>query len=607
VSGPGSRARLTWRWALLLAVVALWQARDVPGFDFVAMDDDINILFNPHLGPPSADTLQWMFTDPAYMRRYVPLGWLGFSVVYAFSGLSPAGYHVAGVGLHALNTVLVFLVMLAVVRRFGGAGRDDRWGEAGAVIGAAWWSLHPFRAETVGWASGLFYGLAAAFALGSVLAYLRSGDAHVGARGRVLWLLAAAGGYLASVLSYPVSLGLVAVFFLIDWVDERNVGARGRRLREKLLFVVPAGGVLGMTWWAGRQASGFWPQMPPWSEFGLLDRLRQAAEVWFYYGWKPWWPTNLTPVPDWLVELEARGWRSALAAAVVVGITIVLLGLWSRARIGKGAVALWLAHAALVAPMLGWMEKPFHPSDRYHYLAAVVVGVAVALIAARVKGAARAWVAGVGLGVALILAAAQRAQLALWADTDTLLRAVVSRATHPGVKASYVGRWVLFHAGRGNAVQSTAVAIEWKGITIPQDSPVPLAAAVHHQRAQDFGRRGRTLEAAEHFAAALALAPRWREAAYNAAVLEALRGEARAALRRYFQARSGTVGIEITAAAYARLLGLIGGAFLDSGELALARRCVALGLREAETAGERALTDALRAQENRLQGAGRDR
>jgi hypothetical protein len=268
---------------------------------------------------------------------------------------------------------------------------------------------------------------------------------------------------------------------------------------------------------------------------------------------------------------------------------------------------LWLAHVALIAPMLGWMEKPFHPSERYHYLAAVVVGGAVALLAGRVRGRGRPWVAGVGLGGALILAAAQRAQLAIWADTDTLLRAVVSRAEHPGVKASYVGRWILFHASRGDAVQSTALATEWRGIPVPQASPVPLAAAVHLQRAQDFGRRGRSVEATEHFAAALHHAPGWREAAYNAAVLQALRGDARAALRGYFRARTGTVGIEITAAAYARLLGLIGGAFFDAGELALARRCVALGRREAETAGDVAMTEALREQERRMQGTDRGR
>jgi hypothetical protein len=77
----------------LVAVVACWQAVGTPGPACAEFDDSINLFVNPHLGPPSRATRSWMFGDMDNMRRYVPPGWLGFSCVYGFSGLSPVGYH----------------------------------------------------------------------------------------------------------------------------------------------------------------------------------------------------------------------------------------------------------------------------------------------------------------------------------------------------------------------------------------------------------------------------------------------------------------------------------------------------------------------------------
>ena len=40
-------------WGLLVVTLVLWAAREVTGFDFVAWDDEHNILLNPHLGAPT--------------------------------------------------------------------------------------------------------------------------------------------------------------------------------------------------------------------------------------------------------------------------------------------------------------------------------------------------------------------------------------------------------------------------------------------------------------------------------------------------------------------------------------------------------------------------
>src|SRR5687768_7415748 len=105
-------------WGVFVLVVVWWSSRAVVFFDFVAWDDEYNILVNPHLGPPAPENLAWMFTDQSYMRRYVPFGWLGFAIAYAFSGLSPFAYHFGNLLLHTTNALLLYCIIAWALRRW---------------------------------------------------------------------------------------------------------------------------------------------------------------------------------------------------------------------------------------------------------------------------------------------------------------------------------------------------------------------------------------------------------------------------------------------------------------------------------------------------------
>ena len=162
--------------ALLLAAVAVNMR--VLDFGFLYLrDDDVNITLNPHMGGLGAARLHWMFTDWSYVRRYIPLGWLGFSATYEFAGLDPAPYHAVALGLYVLNCGLVFALLLSFMRRLAPAGREGGltpWEAVAAALGAGWWALHPLRVETTAWVSGNLYGQALALLLAALLAYLRT-------------------------------------------------------------------------------------------------------------------------------------------------------------------------------------------------------------------------------------------------------------------------------------------------------------------------------------------------------------------------------------------------------------------------------------------------
>ncbi len=598
--GSGAR-RLAWWCGALLVLVTGWNCREVPGFDFVGMDDDINIFFNPHLGPPSAQSLSWMFTDAVTMRRYVPFGWLTFASVYSFSGLSPVGYHAASVVLHSVNTLLVFLILLRLLRRFHPRASETEWLVIAALLGAALWALHPLRAEIIGWSSGLLYASSGFWALLSTLAYLRVSAAGAGGSRRGLWLAAAALGYLLSIVSYPMSLALPLVFAAIDVAEYRRSDPTQRvtALRlgiEKLVLLAPGAAVLALTVLARFEASSFWPPPPSWQEFSLVQRAAQAFAVWAHYLWKTVWPANLTPAPTWLFEVVP--WRAAFVGSAmgVIGLTVWL----AVRRRGRNALLFWVAYLALLGPLLGFTEHPHFPGDRYAYLASVAIGAAGAFGLLLAPGKSRVALASILLLAALGCSAMQRRQLRIWSDMDALMTRMIEQSTDPDYTADNYRKWAMFHANRGQLDRADEILAQAMR-TVPNHARLPAlttelrairerlsgengraarpaVAELHEKFALDFSRAGRAREAHEHFRVASDLAPHSASLAFNWGVWCALSGEPRQALHLYYRATTGAAASEVGGAARVRLLALIAESFFASGEPATAAHAIEAAL-----------------------------
>lgn len=605
--------RLTWLLAILLAVAAAWNVSAVVDFDFVAMDDDINIYVNPNLGPPTPTTLHWMFTDATYMRRYIPLGWLTFSLVYTFSGLSPFGYHLANLALHVVNTLLLFAVLLRTLRRWG-RHTDESWLVACAALAAGLWALHPFRAETIGWSSGLLYGPAGAAALLSVWCYLHALESRHDPRSRLRWLLLTAFTYLLSLLVYPIALGLLGLFVVMDWADWHYAPATApasppptfnlrRYLAEKLLLALPGMVVLAVTVLASVNSRSFWEKPATLDEFGWLPRAAQAAYAWAAYLWHRWWPVDLTPAPTRLLDFkpsEPIFWLSALA---LFAITIALC---ARRKWRRGPLALWLGFFVLIAPMLGFMERPYFPTDRYDYLPGMIVSTGFALLLLRMSARWRSLAAFVSLAGLGLFAWCQHTQLPIWRNTDTLKQRTISASGSFGFRVMEYRGLALFHAHRGEKALALQALAEceracgpgrWlEGMRHDIDTAAS-SAALHTHLAIDFSRAGRSREAREHFQAALHLEPALASAGISYAVLCAIEDEPFDALHWYLQAVALSPQ-DVPSASRRRVLPVLADAFARTGHPALAVRTIELALREPGPAPE---METLRQQLTRFQ------
>src|SRR5262245_51561085 len=99
--------------------------------DFVDWDDDLNLTSNPAYRGLTPAHLRWMFTT-THGGHYQPLSWLTLALDHALWGMDPTGYHLTNLALHAVNAVLLYVLIVALLR-WTGAGPARASNAAAAV------------------------------------------------------------------------------------------------------------------------------------------------------------------------------------------------------------------------------------------------------------------------------------------------------------------------------------------------------------------------------------------------------------------------------------------------------------------------------------------
>jgi protein O-mannosyl-transferase len=110
--------------------------------EFIAYDDNSYITENRRVQAGlTRETVKWAFTtfDQA---NWHPLTWISHALDCQLFGLNPAAHHYVNVLFHALNAVLLFLLLQTAT--------GCRWR---SLIVAALFALHPVNVESVAWAA----------------------------------------------------------------------------------------------------------------------------------------------------------------------------------------------------------------------------------------------------------------------------------------------------------------------------------------------------------------------------------------------------------------------------------------------------------------------
>jgi tetratricopeptide (TPR) repeat protein len=379
-----------------------------------------------------------MLGDVHYMRRYLPAGWAGLSVLYDFFGLNPHGYHFASMVMHGMNALLVFAICREIIKKFQPGRKPSDWAGFSAALAGAWWAWHPLRVETVAWASGYLYVQAGFFLLASFYLYItRDGKTNAG-RGK-LWL--ASGCYIVSISTYPLALAYPAVLLIWEAAGlQRRVPRpsrewwrqfRGPMLNVLGWFGLPAIGLGVMTVYASYHAdASVWGRPPSLETQGYVARLSRAIYAWGYYLWKPWWPVREKLVQNPVINPAWHEPRFLLCLLVLMGMAVVCFRTKFSRRSGIWSIG--AAYLIFLVPMLGLTEKAYFVGDRYSYLVSLPWAVALALAVNACTKPLFRWVVGLGLVLLLgVFFIFTRQQLVARRDSATFFKAALDDFHHP--------------------------------------------------------------------------------------------------------------------------------------------------------------------------------
>ena len=392
---------------LLLAVVTLALYNPVNRHPFVNYDDDRYVTENPHVQQGlTGDTIAWALSSTE-VANWHPLTWMSHALDYSLFRLNPAGHHFTSVLLHAVNVILLFLLLIWSTERLGPS-----------LFAAALFALHPINVESVAWIAERKNVLCTLFFFLALWAYGWYARKPSWKR-----YLAVAALFVAALAAKAMVIILPFVLLLVDYWPLNRAAARdtepGRMpifpwqqlVLEKLpLFLISiADAVVTLR---AQQASGAVRQFSP------AVRLADAAYAYGMYLWKMIWPARLAPLYPHPGDSLAA-WQVAGAALILLAITAFALRYRNRRYLLVG----WFWFLGTLVPVIGLVQiGDAAMADRYAYIPLIGVFIVIAFGFADLADQAQlGWWPAIPAAVVMVaLALVTHRQIGYWRSSHDL-------------------------------------------------------------------------------------------------------------------------------------------------------------------------------------------
>ena len=525
--------KATWRslgtdaaFIVLLTVAVYWPTMRA-GFVF---DDRILITANPMVRASDGLHRFWVTTQAP---DYYPLTWSLWWAEWRLWDGKATGYHVVNVLLHAVDAVLVWLVL----RRL--------------KIPAAWlaalvFAIHPVNVATVAWVSEQKNTLSMLFFALSILLYLRFDDAtdmgpvdtplrlHSGQAPRVptngaaewMWYgLALATGLLALLAKTAVVMLPVVLLGCVWW---RHGQLRWRDIGRILPFFALSLVLAIVTIWFQRHRALEGRTL---QTVGFASRLATAGWVPWFYLFKALLPIDLTLVyPKW--QVNPGHWISYVPGVIWLGSFVVFW--WRRKSWGRPLLFGLGYFVAMLFPVLGFFDQAFYRyswvADHWQYYSIVgIIAVVVAggqTIGDQLGEPGRRGATLAGAAVVVVLAAMTWQRGCVYVNDETLWRDNVAKTPTAWVAHNNLGL-VLWQKGKPReAIEQYEQALKIK----------PDYAEAHDNLGAALVRLGKLQEAAEQIEQALRIEPGDAAAENNLGAVLARAGKFEQAITHYTQA-----------------------------------------------------------------------
>lgn len=387
----------------VMTCVVFWQACH---HEFVVWDDNGYVTDRPEvLQGISGSGLLWAATANVE-GNWHPVTMISLQLDAQLFGTGPEGFHRTAVLLHALNAVMVFLMLRLLT---GCHGKS--------LVVAAIFAVHPQRVESVAWISERKDLLSGFFFCAVVLAYLKYVTAPSLLRYLVVALLFSLG-----LASKAMLVTLPCVLLLLDfWPlcrlkqnDPEQMPAATRLILEKLpLFIL--GGAFSLITMLSQHLA-----INSLEEVSLSNRIGNAVCGTAAYIFQTLCPIRLSP----FYPLQNYSAVTVATALSIFGVGTVLAVRYRRRQ--PAVLVGWLWFLGMLVPVSGLVQVGAQArADRYTYLPQIGLLMAVVWgLYGVFSGFHRRTSVLRGLAAAAILGCALAAmkQTVIWQNTESLWR-----------------------------------------------------------------------------------------------------------------------------------------------------------------------------------------
>jgi hypothetical protein len=413
--------------AVLLYLPALWTGFSADDFFILSRLQDMGGLRHP-----------FAYFQTSFFGYYRPLGFVSAAVDWHLWGGQPAGFHLTSIFLHALNTILVYVL-----------GRR-LCGRTCALIGAALFATHPAAHEAVYWMAARFDLLVTLFTLCALVLLSRERllERSLGVTAFALALLSKESAIALIVLTVAedvivhrrdwrtvvrrlLPLAGVAVGYVVIRAQVPDLAAAGGRLPKLVVLAAALASLLLASWLPARRrhpqrrrfGSGalwitvggvallvglFWPATSAW----MRQKLGFVAYAVYYLVSPVVLPP---PSPRFFTPGTAADGLPGLITALVIVIALWRARRWLAAH---AVAANWVVFtAAALIPVLSLTGSP-----RYVYLATAGAALLAGCVFQALSGRARVWAAAL-LAVILVVSVSQvLASASAWRWSSEMVR-----------------------------------------------------------------------------------------------------------------------------------------------------------------------------------------
>ena len=431
---PVAQEKRVFALAILLVLAVLLLYHQVRAFQFVEDYDDgayVTNNFNIKYGI-DWPTIKWAFTA-YYSQNWHPVTWLSHALDCQLYYLNSGKHHSTNVALHALDGVILFLVLWKATSYVGRS-----------FMVAALFAFHPVNVESVAWIAERKNVLSALFFLLALGAYR-----WYASKPQVVRYLAVAFLHALGLMSKPQIITFPFILLLWDYWplgrmfandDERGAAVEpaeriparslGFLVLEKIPLLLLSAASAVVTLQAQNTGDAMRGAM---NAHPLSFRIANAAVSYVRYLVRAFWPMHLS-LPYTFPGGGWEPWRIAVSIVLLAAITILVFLARRRARY---LLVGWLWFIGSLVPMIGIVQVGSQAmADRYAYLPFVGLFIMICWglpemlsvasqqdthsAGVKLQGWAAALLAGVALFALALLATITYRQVGYWKDSLTL-------------------------------------------------------------------------------------------------------------------------------------------------------------------------------------------